>query len=492
MSLSHTRLSYLAVVVALGMIAFGVWTLERARSGVDITSQNIADTPATIYSAGDASGPLVVIVHGFSGARKMMQGFGLSLAKAGYTAVAIDLPGHGDNPEPMSANITEITGATVQFMGTLKRVIDALQEGTARPVALIGHSMATDIVIRYALDDPRVAGLVAVSMYSEVVTNTAPANLLMISGEYEPGLRETALRTLRLVDPAATENSIITRADGNVRRGALVAPHVEHVGVLYSPLTQRASLDWLDATFDRKSETAVVRIGGAIAAVLFGTILLFWPLTRLLPQNPRPPPATATPASGIIVPAVVTPLVLYPLKTDFLPMLGMSYLVVHIGLYGILTLIMLWRAGIRPAKFFLWPPALLIAFALGVFGFFLDRYFTNFTPTLVRLEVMAVIALGAVPFMLGDCLLLKTRQHSFWPRIVSRLAFFASVIAAIAMQPDDRLMLAFYLPVMVLYFLSYGLMARWVNARAQAPTGIGLAQGGLLAFVLGIAFPILG
>ena len=65
---------------------------------------------------------------GFPGSRKMMQGFSLSLARAGYTAVAIDLPGHGDNLEPMSSNITEIEGATVQFMGTLRQVIDSLQK----------------------------------------------------------------------------------------------------------------------------------------------------------------------------------------------------------------------------------------------------------------------------------------------------------------------------------------------------------------------------
>jgi len=172
--------------------------------------------------------------------------------------------------------------------------------------------------------------------------------------------------------------------------------------------------------------------------------------------------------------------------------LGVSYLVLHIGLYGLLTLALLWRAGIRPAKFPLWPVVVLIVFTLGIYGFFLDRYFTNFTPTTARIGYMALIALGAVPFMLGDCLLLKASQRPFWLGIVSRTAFFASVIAAIALKPDDLLMLAFCLPVVVLYFFSYGLMARWLNARVQTPTGIGLAQGVLLAFVLGIAFPIIG
>ena len=489
-----TRFSYLVAAAALVMITFGSWTLEQARSGVEITSQNIGSVPATTYRTTDASGPLVVIVHGFSGSRKMMQGFSLSLARAGYTAVAIDLPGHGDNLEPMSSNITEIEGVTVQFMGTLRQVIDSLRKDADpnRPVALIGHSMATDIIIRYALTDPRISSLVAVSMYSDAVTDRAPANLLMITGAYEPGLREAALRTLRLVDPTANEDSILTSADGVVRRGALVAPGVEHVGVLYSPLTLRATLDWLNAAFDRQSDTKVVRIGGAIAAVLIGVIMLFWPLTLRLPAQPVPSPSSGNPILAIWAPAVVTPLLLYPVQANFLPVLGVSYLVMHIGVYGVLMLALLWREGVRPVKFTLWPMLLLIVYALGIYGFFLDRYFTNFTPTGARIGYMGLIALGAVPFMLGDCLLLKAYQRPFWFGIVSRIAFFASVIAAIAMKPDSLLMLAFCLPVVVLFFLSYGLMARWLNARVQTPTAIGLAQGILLAFVLGIAFPIIG
>jgi len=40
-----TRFSYLVAAAALVMITFGSWTLEQARSGVEITSQNIGSVP---------------------------------------------------------------------------------------------------------------------------------------------------------------------------------------------------------------------------------------------------------------------------------------------------------------------------------------------------------------------------------------------------------------------------------------------------------------
>lgn len=133
-----------------------------------------------------------------------------SNARAGSAAAAFDFPGHGDNPVPMSAERLELTGATRQLMTALDSVIGASLRltGGERPVALLGHSMASDIIVRQALRDPRVGALVAVSMYSEAVTATAPDDLPVITGEFEPGLRRAALEALRLVAPSAGENDI--------------------------------------------------------------------------------------------------------------------------------------------------------------------------------------------------------------------------------------------------------------------------------------------
>ena len=49
-------------------------------------------------------------------------------------------------------------------------------------LAVLGHSMASDIVVRFAEEHPEVSATIAVSMFSPAVTATAPRNLLVIDG----------------------------------------------------------------------------------------------------------------------------------------------------------------------------------------------------------------------------------------------------------------------------------------------------------------------
>ena len=152
---------------------------------------------------GTAPAPVAVIAHGFAGSRQLMEGFALTLARAGYIAVSYDLEGHGRNPVPMSGDVTKISGTTQILMDELARVSDAALAlpGADGRLALIGHSMASDIVVRQAVRDPRVGATVAVSMFSRAVTPTEPRNLLVIAGAWEGMLAAEAAAALRQSDP---------------------------------------------------------------------------------------------------------------------------------------------------------------------------------------------------------------------------------------------------------------------------------------------------
>ena len=63
-------------------------------------------------------------------------------------------------------------------------------------LAVLGHSMASDIIVRFAQAAPDVAATIAVSMFSPVVTATTPRNLLVITGEWEGMLKREALRAV--------------------------------------------------------------------------------------------------------------------------------------------------------------------------------------------------------------------------------------------------------------------------------------------------------
>ena len=176
-----------ALIAAAALLA-GLFMLRAAAEGIETRERSVGAIPVTTFSTAEGDGPLVVIAHGFSGSRQMVRALALTLAKAGYRVATLDLPGHGDNPVPMSSQITQIQGATRQLQAAIAEVIDAELErlGGDDPVALVGHSMATDLIIRQAIGDARVGPVVAISMYSDAVSATAPARMLAISGSNAP------------------------------------------------------------------------------------------------------------------------------------------------------------------------------------------------------------------------------------------------------------------------------------------------------------------
>ncbi|MEE4638204.1 MAG: alpha/beta hydrolase, partial [Wenzhouxiangella sp.] len=302
-------LLWLAAAVAVASIAAALTLLDRAGEGTETEQVWLGPTPVTVYRPdakrlAEQSGdwevdrlgglPVVVIAHGFAGSQQLMQAYALTLARNGYIAVSFDFYGHGRNLEALSGDVTEVDGATRLLVDQTGQVIDyALAlPGAAPALALLGHSMASDIIVRQAASDPRVRATVAVSLFSPAVTAESPDNLLVIVGNLEGFLKTEALRVVGLAaeDPQAG----VTYGDfkdGSARR-AVFAPAVEHVGVLYSPTALSESAAWLNHSFGRAPDTnsgPVDPRGLAIPLLLAGLVLLAWPLSRLLPRAVEPP-----------------------------------------------------------------------------------------------------------------------------------------------------------------------------------------------------------
>lgn len=233
------------LVVVAGLAALiAIVALERADGDVRVEAKTFGHVPVRVHHpASGATGPVVVIAHGFAGSQQLMQSFAFSLARSGHVAVTYDLSGHGRNPEPLSGSVVEVEGATARLLAELQDVI-----ATARPlgdggVVLFGHSMASDIVVRAAMGNPDVVATIAVSMFSPTVTATEPRNLLVITGEWEGMLTEEALRVLRLMQPDAVAGQTYGTAEN--RRRAVVAPHVEHASVLFSSAAMAETVAWV-------------------------------------------------------------------------------------------------------------------------------------------------------------------------------------------------------------------------------------------------------
>lgn len=481
-------------LLALLAIAISVFRLETARSGLEFQEMPVGSTPATLIRKPNSEGPVVVIAHGFAGSRPMMQAYALNLAQAGYTVLAFDFEGHGRNPVPMSGAIDSIDGTTTLLVAETRRVIAAGRNlgQPPRPVALLGHSMATDILVRASLAEEAagmpIAAVVAISMFSGAVTATEPARLLMITGQGEPRLREAALDALHMVQPDTREGDTATKP--GVARRAVVAPGVEHVGVLFSGTGVREARDWLDGTFGRASEGDIQPTGPWILLLLGGIVLLMRPLAHALPATENVP--EALPAvrfwPAILLPALLVPPVGTGLYQPFLPVLVADYLAGHLAAYALIQMLIVgWRRF--TSGFSLAGVALLVFWGIAVFGLAMDRYAASFLPHAGRLSIILILCLGTIPFMLADSVLTGAGRGTLVRRLAARVALLASLAGAAMLDPPRLMFLFIILPAMVLFFLVHGLMGRWIGQRSGAlAAGIGL--GLCLAWALGVSFPL--
>ena len=154
MSVTRAIVGVLAVLV----IAFSFWKLERAEAGI-LAERLGTDTPATVFYRAEApDAPVVVIAHGFGGSRQLMRSWALTLARAGYVAVTFDFMGHGRNTTPMERGDGVAEANIDAMMAEVARVTDAALEHPHADgrLALIGHAMGSDVVIRQGIADTRV------------------------------------------------------------------------------------------------------------------------------------------------------------------------------------------------------------------------------------------------------------------------------------------------------------------------------------------------
>jgi hypothetical protein len=485
------RRHILIAILALAALGAGIWGLEVPRAGLEIRHAEVGQTPVTMMRTPEAEGPVAVIAHGFAGSRQLMSAWQLSLAQAGFITVSFDFEGHGRNPVPMSGDVNSLDGTTRLLMEETARVTDFAVglPGAAPQVALVGHSMASDIVVRQAIEDDRVAAVVGISLFSQAVTETEPENLLIVNGAWEAALRDEARRVMG--ELGAEEGETVGAPGEGFARRAVAVPFVEHVGVLFAASGIDAAIGWLGESFGVTPAAGAVSIGPWIILALFGAVLLVRPLAQVMPEGSAPwHPGRGAFWALAIVPAVLTPLILSLFETRFLPVLVADYLALHLALYGALVLAGAAWAGGLPARRGVIAGLALAAYGILVFGGIMDRYVGSFFPHAGRVPVILAILPGAVLAMLGDAVLLEGTRAALWRRAVARGAFLGSLGIAVALDFERLFFLIIILPVILLFYLSYGMMGRFVGRRTGSVVAMGLGLGIILGWALGVTFPM--
>lgn len=133
--------------------------VQRAISGAPVS-------PLAATTWGPQDGPKVLMVHGFAGDRVTFEQLGKTLGRAGISARAVDLPGHGGTTQD-ARGFDDLTGALVAELDP------------ARPVHLVAHSLGAAAAVAAAAQAGGVASL----------TLIAPAGLgLAIDSEFVEGM----------------------------------------------------------------------------------------------------------------------------------------------------------------------------------------------------------------------------------------------------------------------------------------------------------------
>lgn len=525
--------SIFIAIIALCMVAAALAVLWRADSGAVVSHHQLGPTPLTVYRPAvetfarpgsqwrEEALPVVVISHGFAGSQQLMQAFAVSLARNGYMAVTFDYLGHGRNLEPLGGDVTQVEGSTRLLLEQTRAVVDyaLAQPGAGDGLAVLGHSMASDVVVRYAQGDPRVDATIAVSLFSPAVTADSPRNLLIINGAFEGYLEREALRVMGLVsDQPALGVTYGSFEDGSARR-AVAAPRVEHVGVLYSTAAQTEVIAWLGKVFDHDGVGYRDQRGLAVLLLLAGLVLLAWPLSKLLPVVTAPPQGLAPrwrellPAA--LIPAILTPLLLIAFPADFLGMLVGGYLGVHFLVYGLLTwLCGLWMVRRRGAGdsgtggtrylqgrasdvvrtrvlIGILVTVLVSAYAAGLVGLVMDRWFTSFLVTAPRLPLLAVMLAGTLAYFLADEWLVRGQGASRGAQWFTRLCFLLSLGFAVTLSFEDLFFLLIIAVIIVPYFLFYGLLSAWTYRATGHPVVSAIPAALAFAWALVVVFPLL-
>ncbi|MGQ9927612.1 MAG: dienelactone hydrolase family protein [Chloroflexaceae bacterium] len=506
----------LAGLAGLAALGVGLWLLITPRTPLaGIEHLTLGTTPVTVYRpAGAGPAPAVVIAHGFAASRQIMEPFALTLARNGYLALTFDAPGHGQNNTPLQGDLADRQGRYRQLRTALDAVVGhARAQGDGR-LGLVGHSMGSEVVVRYAMEQPEIAATVAVSLVYEGTTATRPANLLVLTGALE-GLRPLAEEVLvAAAGPAGVPGEIYGDLAAGTRRRVVFVPWAGHIRVLFHRVSMAEALGWFQTTMPL---TAAPPPGAgfldnrlpALALVYTGAVLLYWPLVHLLqPIGPLGGQTAPFPQRGwwavALVPALLAPLLLRLIPAgDLLPIRVGGPLALFFGLYGLLTAtgLALLTWGRRPAwrGLAVWRRGILIAVAAALlvvgyvllsFGIPTHLFVLNYFPPPPRWPVFLAVFAAMMPYFLADERLTRGAGAPRGAYVLTKGTFFGGLILAIVLNPRELFFLVLIAPLFVVYFVFYGLLSGLLYRRTGTIAVGALVNAVLFAWIVATTFPL--
>lgn len=489
------------LLIAGGMLAFYSsrryterrYVVDAAACRLDLLAVNRTDLPASPETGS------VVLLHGLSANKIIMQYLARSFAELGLRVYVPDLPGHGRSPGPFTPERAESCTAS------LLRGLAARGMIVPERTILAGHSMGGAIAILDA-EKFRPAGVIAISpapmqaangvinedLLFHDVPKVAP-NTRILVGQFEPkGIVENAR------DLAAKSG------DSSVQ--FTVVPSNTHVSMLSSREVARESQEWAARVLSLPGAARLPSRADLLGCLLglVGVVLLGGPFLReMFGNEPREDLGAADNIPrlrGALEIALFSVIALHLLHfwqpLHVIHLFEGGYLASFLLIVGVGVILL----HLKPARAQLRTPAGLLfvaALAAILLHFLVTGWFeltaTGAWVTLQRWERFPLFFLAAFLFMFSVELLVGPvskgpLRYGHWFGLIV-LAWLALGLGVLYLK-SGQILLVLLSPYFALLFLLAGLGTQLVRRQSGSATAAAVFGAILLAGFCLVLFPV--
>jgi dienelactone hydrolase len=527
-------------VIALALAALSLINIANAEQGVSRRAEVISGVPLELFlpqPTPDGPLPTVLVVHGFSGNRQLMYGFGYTLARNGYAAALIDFAGHGSSLDRMPDGFSD-----AQYDALAANMDAALAWLREQPfvdadrLAILGHSMGASAVARYGSTHPEVPVTIALSLgnFGAQLPNdpAKPRNLLILVGAAEfAGFISGSTAGLTAAYPEGSAGQTYGDFAAGTARRLVLVPGVEHITILFSSETYREMVTWLDQAFSvaRASTIATDARMGWVLLFYVAAAIGFWPLAQILfttetrrTQREQDQSLRGLRASAVFLPgwrvivisllaATLVPILLRLglVPYQWMPLTVGNYVGMYFLIYGLIVggywlverrgrlapttapIGIVNTSSVSNALKHLLPALALAAYALLTFGFVAHLTWNNFALVGDRAWIGLVLFVCCFAFFLADEVVVArpSRGRRLALYALTKLIVLVSLLTAVAALGAPGFLLLL-LPVMVLLFLWHGLYSHWLFGLTGRPWAGALVNAAVFAWTISATFAL--
>jgi len=472
--------------------------------------------PAQVYLPEAQGAPIVIVAHGFTADKEMMQSLAYSLVRDGLAVVTFDFRGHGQNTTNFDHNrLQEDMKEVVDFAKNLNEKMPATFFGSFKQVdttriALMGHSMGGGAVVTYGAHDPDIDATVPISGVSARVTEDLPRNLFIIYAEKDPAdLHQAAQQMLKAsageVENLAPNTTYGSFADGSARRLSMVKG-TDHLTILFSMDAHRQMLDWLHQVWGlppRTGEVSDPRLARMGQMYIVSLLLFFCCCYGMAWYFPTIPKRTGREIMlNLVFLAIVCFITLFVIRLapplSFLPMPVGDYLVSYFFVVGIIYCLVASRRGnIDLVDFFPSPGKTIFA----AFVLFLLVYLTFGTITTdvwyrqlftgQRLLWALVLLPLLLPFFIGFEASFKRGSTlvALVGSLIGILIVLGMIRLGVGLRLTDDFVMLIIIPMMI-YNIIFQLFSIYVYRLSRNYFLTALFHAMIMAWQYAILFPI--